>query len=377
MIDRTLDLGRFVRPGKALVLYGPRQVGKTTLLRRYLNELSPAPSLRTGDDIAFAEDVGRCDLQLLRSMVPEGSLLAIDEAQRIPNVGRALKLIIDNIPGVRVIVTGSSSFDLAHRTGESLTGRKTVCMLYPIAIGEIADGPTDYDIRSALPEHLIYGMYPEVVSATSRPEKQEIVSEIAHSYLLKDILEFESVKSSRILLDLLRLVAFQIGSELSTTEVGRALGIDSKTVARYLDLLEKSFVLVRLGGFSRNLRKEIRKMHKYYFMDTGIRNALIANFNGQSMRDDVGQLWENFGVVERMKRNSYLRRPVNYYFWRTYDGKEVDLVEEAEGILAGWEFKWSGRNRKPPGEWLSTYANATFAVVSPDNYLEFLRPAAE
>ncbi|MDZ7793814.1 MAG: ATP-binding protein [Spirochaetia bacterium] len=232
MIQRTLHIESFLRPDKVLILYGPRQVGKTTLLKRYMSEHHPDVQYRTGDDLVFANDIGRCDLHLLRSMVEPDSLFAIDEAQKIPEIGRALKLIVDNIPGVQVIVTGSSSFDLAHRTGEALTGRKTVCMLYPVSLQELLYTSTPYDLNRRLPELLVYGMYPEVVSLTSAAEKSERLREIAHSYLLKDILEFDSVKSSRVLMDLLRLVAFQIGSELSTTELSRSLGIDKNTVSR-------------------------------------------------------------------------------------------------------------------------------------------------
>lgn len=373
MIQRTLHLESYLRPDKVLILYGPRQVGKTTLLKHFLSEHRPDARYRTGDDLVFANDVGSCDLRLLRSMVEPESLFAIDEAQKIPEIGRALKLIVDNIPGVTVIVTGSSSFDLTQHTGEALTGRKTVCMLYPISLLELLYSSTPYDLNRRLPELLVYGMYPEVVSLTTAMEKSERLREIAHSYLLKDILMFESVKSSRILLDLLRLVAFQIGSELSTTEISRSLGIDKNTVSRYLDLLVKSFVLVRLGGFSRNLRKEISKMHKYYFMDVGIRNALIANLNPLNLRDDVGRLWENFMIIERIKKNSYARTPVNYYFWRTYDQKEIDLIEESGGTLHGWEFKWSSGSTKAPRDWLEAYPNGTFDVVTPDSCMDFVR----
>lgn len=373
MIKRTLDIKAHIRPNKVLVVYGPRQIGKTTLIKNYLSTQQKSYIYKTGDDLAFAHDFGQCSLALLQSIVPEKTLLVIDEAQKIPNIGRALKLVVDNIPDVSIVVTGSSSFDLANRTGEALTGRKTVCTLFPLSLQELLDVHTKYDINTQLSDYLIYGLYPEVVCLKNYREKMDKVTEIAHSYLLKDILDFDTVKNSRILLDLLKLIAFQIGQEVSTTELSKTLGVDKKTVLRYLDLLEKSFVLFSLRGFSRNLRKEVSKMAKYYFYDLGVRNALIANFNQLSLRNDVGQLWENFMIIERMKRNAYMHQPVSYYFWRTYDQKEIDFLEERAGQLFGYECKWQPQKVKAPKDWLETYSPAGFEVISKEHYWDFVQ----
>lgn len=372
MIKRILNIKKNLKPNKVLIIFGSRQVGKTTLIKNYLKESGHRAIYKTGDDLVFAHDFAQCSLDLIKKLVPKNSLFVIDEAQKISNIGRALKLLVDNIENVRVLVTGSSAFDLANRTSEALTGRKTVCMLFPISLQEVINHYTAYEAEKRLADFMIYGMYPEVICLTTHREKVDKISEIAHSYLLKDILDFDAVKNSKALLDLLKLIAFQVGSEVSTTELAKTLCIDKKTVMRYLDLLEKSFVLFNLRGFSRNLRKEVSKMSKYYFYDLGIRNALISNFNSFDTRDDIGQLWENFMILERIKKNFYLHKPVNYYFWRTYTQKEIDLIEEREGKLYGYEFKWKKSTPKVPIEWLNTYKNTSFKLISKDNFLKFI-----
>ncbi len=375
VIPRSVDIAELLRPNKVLILYGPRQVGKTTLVHQYLSTAPVFPGgiiSQTGDDIPFANQFSQCDLHFLRSTIPPESLLVIDEAQRVPNIGQGLKLIIDNIPGVRVIATGSSSFDLMQSAGEALTGRKIVVTLYPISVHETLSSTNRWDAPRHLPDYLRYGMYPAVLTATTYDEKESIVRELAGSYLLKDILDFDKVKDSKKIFDVLRLLAFQIGSQVSTQEIGNTVGLDKNTVARYLDLLEKSFVLYRLDGFSRNLRKEVSKMSKYYFYDLGVRNAVISSFNDLSLRNDHGQLWENFIVMERIKHLAGTRRPANCYFWRTYDKKELDWVEETGGHLHGYEFKWKTAEVDPPKGWLETYPEADFHVIHPQNYLEFV-----
>ena len=271
------------------------------------------------------------------------------------------------------MVTGSSSFDLANLTEEPLTGRKNVITLYPICLQELNRITTPYELNKQIEQFLIYGSYPEVVILKNIDEKENRITEIKNSYLIKHILEFQKLKRPQVILDLLKLIAFQIGNQVSTVELGKPLGLDNKTVQRYLDLLEKSFVLIPLSGFSRNLRKEVSKMKMYYFMDLGIRNAVIANFNPLNLRNDVGQLWENFMIIERMKRNEYESQTVNYYYWRTYDQKEIDLIEESGGNLKGFEFKWNpSRKIKSPKEWLNTYENAEFEVISRENYQNFV-----
>lgn len=365
------DLGRFLKPNKVLVLYGPRQVGKTTLLNDYLASSAWKYRLDSGEDVRIQEILESRDFRTIKEYAAGYELLAIDEAQKVRGVGEALKILVDQVPGIRVIATGSSSFDLAGQVGEPLTGRKTTLTLFPVAQLELAKLHTPFELRERLEEFLIFGGYPEVVATSEMKEKTRLLTEIASSYLLKDILVIERVKSSKILLDLLRLLAFQVGSEVSLSELGQKVGLDYKTVGRYLDLLEKSFVIFTLRGFSRNLRNEMTKKAKYYFFDTGIRNALIANFNGPALRNDVGQLWENFLLMERIKRQAYDMAPVNYYFWRTWQAHEIDLIEEREGRLFAYEFKWTGKGREPK-KFRGAYPEAEFEVVNRKNYQRFV-----
>lgn len=366
------DLAKYSQPGKVLVIYGPRRVGKTTLLNDYLTSCSLTYKLDSGDNIRIQEILSSQDFNLIKEYATGYELIAIDEAQRIPHVGQGLKILVDQIPTIRVIATGSSSFELSGQIGEPLTGRKYTLTLFPIAQLELSSLHNRYELKEKLNEYLIYGSYPEVLSQESKSEKQKILEELVHSYLLKDILEIERVKGSKILLDLLRLVAFQVGSEVSLSELASQVDIDVKTVSRYLDLFEKSFVLYNLRGFSRNLRKEITKKSKYYFYDTGVRNAIISNFNDLSLRNDIGALWENFLIIERLKRTSYHNIYSNRYFWRTWNQQEVDFVEEREGKLFGYEFKWGERTKKPPHDWLETYSEASYEVITRENYLDFI-----
>jgi predicted AAA+ superfamily ATPase len=376
MITRAYEpLEQYLEPNKVLVIYGPRRVGKTTLLQNHLTQTSLRYRLAIGDDLPTQQLLSSQDVKRIKEYLEGYALFAIDEAQYVPNIGMALKIIVDQIPGMYVIATGSSSFELAGQIGEPLTGRKRTLLLYPISQLEMLPLYNRFDLRQGLEDYLIYGAYPEVVLARARRAKIDILSEIAGSYLLKDILAFERVRSSRKLWDLVKLLAFQVGSEVSLNEVSNSLGIDVKTVQHYLDLLEKAFVIFRLGGFSRNLRKEITQKAKYYFFDNGLRNAVIAQFNRLDQRNDVGQLWENFMIVERLKVLEYFSTIANLYFWRTYDQQEVDLVEEREGKLHGYEFKWSQTKPiAPPKDWLSTYDNADFAVITPENYQELILP---
>lgn len=368
------DLDPYLKPGRALVLYGPRQVGKTTLLTDYLDRLEGKVKFRldSGENVRVAETISSGDFQKIKEYASGYQLIAIDEAQKIPNVGQGLKILVDQVPGLNIIATGSSSFELAGQIGEPLTGRRTVLTLFPVAQLELAGIHNQYELKEKLSEYLIYGGYPEVTVSQSADQKKKILSQIAESYLLKDILQLEKVKGSKVLMDLLRLLAFQVGDEVSLSELGQQLQLNYKTVARYIDLLEKSFVLINLRGFSRNLRKEITKKSKYYFYDNGIRNAVIANFNPPEMRDDMGRLWENFLVTERIKKQSYHNIYANNYFWRTWEGKEIDLIEEREGRLFGFELKWGRKSVKPPQDWLDNYPNSSFEVINRDNYLEFI-----
>ena len=387
IIRHYQNLDQHIKPNKALVILGARQVGKTTLLKDYLATLNPVRNkisngvnktvkykLDVGDDIRVQEIINSMNFSKIKEYAEGYELIAIDEAQKIKNIGQGLKIMVDQIPGIKIIATGSSSFELAGQIGEPLTGRKRTLTLYPISQIELRNLYNNYELKSRLEEYLIYGSYPEVIVSKTLEEKKRILNEIVGSYLLKDILELEKVKGSKILLDLLRLLAFQVGNEVSLSELGEKLGLDYKTIARYLDLFEKSFVIYSLRGFSRNLRKEITKKSKYYFYDNGVRNAVIANFNPLELRDDIGKLWENFIISERVKKQSYKNIYANNYFWRTWDGKEIDFIEERSGRLYAYEIKWSIKTipSQPPQDWKSAYSDSIFKVISQDNYLEFI-----
>ena len=373
LIDRFLKIDSFLVPGKALILYGPRRAGKTTLLKSYLDSCGLRYRLETGDDVRIRNLLGSGDLKQIVAFAEGFELVAIDEAQQIPDIGMGLKILVDHLPALRIIATGSSSFDLAGAIGEPLTGRKRTLTLFPISQMELKRKFNSYDLRQRLEEYLVYGSYPETVMAEGRKEKIELLEELVGSYLLKDVLAMDRIRSSRTLLDLLKLIAFQVGSEVSLNELATQVKLDVKTIGRYLDILEKAFVIVRLGGFSRNLRNEVTSKAKYYFLDNGIRNAIIGQYNLLDSRNDIGALWENFIVAERLKKRSYTGIYGNIYFWRTYDGKEIDYVEERDGGLFGFECKWTMKKKdKPPKKWLESYPDATFELVTPDNYIEFV-----
>ncbi|MFH1798575.1 MAG: ATP-binding protein [Candidatus Omnitrophota bacterium] len=375
MIERIYDkLGDLIEPNKVLVLYGARQVGKTTLLKNFISKTSVKNKFDSGDNIKTQQVLSSQDFSRILEYAEGYELLIIDEAQQIPNIGMGLKIIVDQIPNIKVIATGSSSFELANQRGEPLTGRKRTIVLYPIAQKELLCHHNGYELKQKLEEFLIFGSYPEVITSKTREEKILILTELINSYILKDILAFEKVKASKILLDLLKLLAFQVGNLVSLNELALQLHIDVKTVGRYLDLLEKTFIIIRLGGFSRNLRKEITSKNKYYFVDNGIRNAIIGQFNVLDSRNDIGALWENFIVTERLKSCSYNNAYGATYFWRTYDGQEIDLIEERDGMLFAYECKWNDRRKQPaPKEWKKQYPESQFMIITPENYLDFIR----
>jgi len=298
--------------------------------------------------------------------------LVVDEAQKVHDIGLNLKLIVDHVPGIRIIATGSSSFDLARRIGEPLTGRKTTLIQYPLAQMEIGDLEKSHQTEARLESRLVYGSYPEIVLMEDERERQQYLKEIVSSYLYKDILELEGIRHSSKIGKLLQLLALQIGKEVSYTELGTSLGLSKNTVDNYLGLLEKAFVIQRLGGFRRNLRNEITKNSRYFFVDTGVRNALINNFNPLELRNDVGELWENYLVMERFKRQEYLRESAKNYFWRTYTKNELDLVEDRNCRLFGYEMKWGKARPRPPKEWSTAYPDAEWQVINRENYLPFI-----
>lgn len=363
-----------LQKGKVLILYGTRRTGKTFLLEQLNKTLAQKEKILylNGESGSVHEQLSTNVPEKLRAYIGGASLLMIDEAQKIPAIGATLKLIADTNPGLKIVVSGSASFDLAQKVGEPLTGRHRTVNLYPISAGELilTKGAAYY--HSVFEQHLIYGGYPELFSLPSLKQRQEYLDTLAGSYLFKDILELDTVRGAKKLKDLLILLAFQIGHEVSLSELGNNLDLHKNTVARYLDLLEKSFVIVNIRGFSRNLRKEVYKTSRYYFVDNGIRNSLINNFNPPRLRDDIGMLWENYIVMERLKKQKYSGIISNNYFWRTYDKKEVDWVEERNGKLSGYEMKWGAKQPKAPREWLETYKNATYKVISKENYLDFI-----
>ncbi len=362
----------YFKKGKVNLLYGARRVGKTELIRNLLKDISGKIFTGEGDDIDLAGILSSESKSQILSVFEDFDFIFIDEAQKIKNIGQALKILVDNLSDATIIASGSSSFRLSSQVGAPLTGRSSTNMLFPISLLELKHQFGGMHIVQNLENYLIYGMYPEVLNIKNTKDKISYLLELRNSYLLKDILELENVRNSATMYDLLRLIAFQIGNEVSLSELGNSLGIAKQTVGRYLDLLEKSFIIKKVGGFSRNLRKEITKTNRYYFSDNGIRNAIINNFNPIEMRNDTGMLWENFMFTERIKKQHYHKIFSNNYFWRTYDQKEVDLAEEREGKLFGYEFKWRNKKNKIQKEWLETYKNSSFEIIHKDNFLHFV-----
>jgi len=361
-------------PGKVVILYGPRQVGKTTLAHDLLASVDRSSRFINADELIYREVLASQDRYRLDELLGGVELLVIDEAQRVPNIGINLKILIDSHPESTILVTGSASFDLANKISEPLTGRKLTFTLYPVSYSELSQTFGAFEARSLLERWLIWGGYPEIVTTTPVNLREQLLGELVGSYLYRDILELNGLRRADKLVDLLRLLAFQIGKEVSLSELASNLGINRQTVERYLDLLEKVFVIFKAGGFSRNLRKEVAKSSRFYFYDNGVRNSLIQNFNPLALRNDVGQLWENFLMVERRKANQYAGRAVNSYFWRTYDQKEIDLIEEHGGKLYGFEFKWkTGTIKKSTrNEFLTAYPDSELVVVSQENFVDFL-----
>ncbi|MFQ5864422.1 MAG: ATP-binding protein [bacterium] len=373
------NLCQLIAPGKVVVLYGARRVGKTTLVKKFLEMMTESALMGAekvlfvnGDDIVVRQYLESQSVNKLKDFVGDHTLLVVDEAPYVEKIGLNLKLIVDHISNIKVIATGSSSFDLAKDVGEPLTGRKFVLKLFPLAQMEISQIEKRHETEANLESRLLYGSCPEVVIMRDNKNREAYLRELVASYLFKDILELEGIRHSNKLVRLLQLLAFQIGKEVSFNELGTHLGMSKNTVERYLDLLEKVFVIYRLSGFSRNLRKEITKNQRCFFYDNGIRNALIGNFNPIAIRNDLGELWENYVITERMKRQEYLRQTTNFYFWRTYDKKEIDLVEEREGQLFGYEIKWQNLHIKIPTDWLIHYPDASFEVMHRENYLNFI-----
>lgn len=370
MYSRTIyqKITDFLFKGKVIIIYGARRVGKTTLSKQIV-KATPKSKYINCELLQNKQAIETTNSELLKSFIGTNELIVFDEAQHISGIGTILKVINDTFPDVQIIATGSSSFELGNKVMEPLTGRSRVFQLHPFSLSELIEQNDAVMVSASLENILRFGLYPEVF-LSHETEAIEELNNITANYLYKDILQFENLKRSDLLSNLLRALALQIGSEISLNELSRLLSENVHTIKRYIDLLEKSFVIFRLTSFSRNLRKEIAKGQKVFFYDLGIRNALLQNFNPLSMRNDVGGLWENFCVLEKIKQNQNTRKFVNYYFWRTYDQKEIDFIEESGGELKAYEFKFNPRAKsKYPEEFLNKYENSSFQVVHPENLL--------
>lgn len=375
MISRFIEnqIIKSLKPGRVAGIFGPRRSGKTVLMEKIKGELRDKSILMVhGENLDAAEILSSQRVGTIRKFTQGYEYLFIDEGQKIPQIGINLKLITDTLSHISILVSGSSSFDLRNKIGEPLTGRSLYFHLYPLAQMELKKSEDYLAILENLETRLIYGMYPQVVTSESEQQKKQQLESIRDGYLLKDILELDNLKDSLFIFNLLRLLAFQIGNDISYTELASNLNTNKKTVMRYMELLEKSFVIFSLHGFSRNLRKEYTKTPRYFFWDNGIRNAVISNYNRLNLRDDVGRLWENYCMTERIKKTSYRNIYTNRYFWRTYDQKEIDLVEEREGKLYAFEFKWREEKVKAPKAFKMSYPNSVFEVVNKNNFIDFI-----
>lgn len=355
---------------KVLMLYGTRRTGKTTIIENIVSKYPADTLLLQGEDMQVSEILQRRTIANYTQLTAGRKIIIIDEAQAIPDIGKILKLMIDGIKGITIIVTGSSSFDLVYATGEPLVGRNLIYQLYPIAQSELSAVEDYITTTRNLEQRLIYGSYPELWHIDNFQEKENYLKQLVNSYLLKDLLTMENVKGADILYKLLQLLAWQVGSQVSTVELGSNLGLNKITIERYLDLLTKVFIIYPLTGYSNNLRKEVRKSKKWYFFDNGLRNALINNFSPLNQRNDIGQLWEQYVLSERIKNNAYQGYHPQYFFWRTYDGQEIDLIESRNGKLKAFECKWKTGQVKKPVAFAKSYPDATFTVVNQETYLD-------
>ncbi len=357
---------------KAIILVGPRQVGKTTLLKQIVEENKQSETLFLNCDepetLRMLENSSSTEL---RNLIGNKKIVLIDEAQRVENVGIMMKLITDNIPDIQIIVTGSSAFDLRNRLNEPLTGRKFEYHLYPFSTAELINATSYTEEKRLLEQRMIYGMYPDVVNNPS--DAQKILIELSNSYLFKDVLMYKDIRNPDVLTKLLIALSLQLGNEVSYNELSNTIGVKSETVERYIELLEKVFIVFKQPSLSRNLRNELKKSHKIYFYDNGVRNALIQNFKSLELRTDTGALWENFMVSERKKYIEYNEIYSNTYFWRTHTQQEIDYLEERNGMLYAFEFKWNEKKKaKIPNSFAEAYPHHEFQCIDRTNYLEFI-----
>ena len=372
---RKQNISGSITPKRILVVYGPRRVGKTTMLESYLaTQSDKRVYYAIGDDMGlrkiFKPEIRARILDFARPY----EIIALDEAQYIPSIGIGAKMMIDAFLEKNILLTGSSSLSLSNKIGEPLTGRHFTLTLFPIAQMEMEG--SCFELVNELEDFLVYGSYPEVLSEPDKGRKIKILTEIVSSYLFKDALALEAVRSPDTLMDVVKCLAFQIGGEVSINEVAQTAKTDTKTAARYLDLLEKMFIIRRVRGFSRNLRNEISKKAKYYFLDNGIRNAVIAQFNDLNLRNDIGALWENFIFMELLKKSNLEEELAQYYFWRTHTGQEIDIVKEAGGALTAIECKWQAETARVPPLWKEAYPDAASLTLHRENYLEYLLSSA-
>lgn len=363
-----------MKPNKVVLILGSRRVGKTWLINHLAKTQMKEPYLLlNGEDLFVQETLSMRTAENYRRLLGNNKTLILDEAQKVPQVGQILKFIVDEMPDVKVIATGSSAFDLANKMGEPLTGRKTTNILFPIAQMELSSMENMVETKARLEERMVFGSYPEIITMKATNEKIDWLKELVSSYLLKDIFEFDGIRNSAKILALLKLVAFQTGKEVSLEELARQLGISRNTVEKYLDLLTQVFILFRVPGFSRNLRTEVSKTSRWYFYDNGVRNAIIMNFNPLTLRDDAGLLWENYLLSERIKKQHYSGMHCENYFWRTYQQQEIDWIEERDGRLFGYELKWNLKKKtREPLTWKRAYPESSFEVISRDNYLDWI-----
>lgn len=370
ILQQTIESALF--KGKVIILYGARRTGKTTLVKQILNKQQENAEYINCEFQEYHDVLSTTNSVLLKDFIGKKQLIVLDEAQHIENIGLTLKVLVDTFPQVQFIATGSSSFDLSSKISETLTGRLRQYLLLPLSIEELRQQFSLIDLQAMLPNILRFGLYPQVFTATG-DERIEELADISNNYLYKDILQFENLKKPDLISGLLKAIALQTGSEVSYNELAQSTGTNVHTVKRYLELLEKNFIIFRLGSFSRNLRKEINKSQKFFFYDVGIRNTIIRNYNDCDLRTDTGGLWENFCISERIKHNENHRNFVYTYFWRTYDQKEIDYIEEAAGELKCFEFKYNPKTKsKIPAEFLNTYPGSSFSVITPKNFYELI-----
>lgn len=370
--DLSKSIIKKLQANKVVIVFGARRVGKTVLVKELLEKINEPVLSLNGEDINVHDKLAIRSVENYKQLLGSYRFLYIDEAQKIPEIGLKLKLMIDEIKDLKIIISGSSSFDIHKDAGEPLTGRKYSFNLFALSESEYNQVENDIVKIDKVRERLIFGNYPELMHLPDREDKIDYLNEMVSSYLLKDILVYENIKNSQKIFNLLRLIAFQIGGEVSLQELGKQLGISKNTVEKYLDLLSKVFILHKVEGFSRNLRKEITKNSRWYFLDNGIRNAVIANFNPIESRNDIGALWENYMISERLKYQENKRLSSNNYFWRTYEQQEVDWVEERDGSLFGYEFKWKESKVKIPSQWKNAYPDSSFEVINKDNFEKWL-----